>query len=60
MRLEELECDETWFVFNFVYSSDLQRREDGWEGWHVATAPRAPAWDLEIMLYFQMQRLLHN
>ena len=24
------------------------RREGGWAGWHVATAPRAPAWDLRI------------
>ena len=51
-------------------------REGRWEGWQVATAPRAPAWDLRIPLYmsciatslkftctiwyFQMQRLLHT
>ena len=23
-------------------------REEGWEGWKVATAPHAPAWDLNI------------
>ena len=39
-------------------------REGGWEGWKVATAPRAPAWDLKvyhtkIVLYVQMLSLLH-
>ena len=51
------------------------RREGGWVGWHVATAPRAPAWDLRIhnhayvilrmvelcmYEYFQMRRLLQQ
>ena len=34
-----------WYFFK---SSQSMRRKGGWAGWHVATAPRAPAWDLKI------------